>query len=462
MLPRYSRVFVLLLVFAVVPLSVATSSANGALTFALDTRFDHDGVVTLPAISGKSGNHVEACSANRDGTLTIVGAADRGDPSRIPNASQGAKYSVMRIGRRGIRRARWPRPHSLGADKVLYAVDINDRGGVTLAFGEGQNVSDRSGAHLSLLRIKHDGAIDRSFGKNGRVDLLLSKAPPEDEPQHLLYTVRITTSRQGSTGIAYSPTQRSSRVAELNRHGRPRRGFGSNGWKTFKRAAIDQISFDKEHLLVLGGFGSRRLPKIYSFEPSGRRDRSFGADGVLRLLGSRSDAYGTPVGFSVLPARELLLHVRGNDDPAEYITLLYSPTGRPLNRRPSWASPVVYQEPYAGDSGFPDTSEFKIVPAEGGFVVAKVSGSYDDAHSEDGVAFSHWLFDGSADPVARWFAQFAKPFVPEDITSSRSGTSLFLCGSKGHGNRRSHVVIRKYRLDAAGTATGITRSVSRP
>lgn len=122
-----------------------------------------------------------------------------------------------------------------------------------------------------LIRYNPDGRLDRTFGRNGRIDTGL--APRKR------YAAAVLVQSEGKVLCAMS-VRRAAVLCRYNSDGTLDRSFGNNGKTKIVNAAVDDMVLQKDGRIVAGGQmgGDFYLAR---FTARGLPDASFGGDGDI-------------------------------------------------------------------------------------------------------------------------------------------------------------------------------------
>ncbi|AGP40108.1 delta-60 repeat domain-containing protein [Sorangium cellulosum] len=171
---------------------------------------------------------------------------------------------------------------SLGAASVAEAVALDDRGRVVVA-----GAVERGGQRdMIVIRLRGDGALDRSFGRGGAI---VAGDPGIDER-----AVALALSPGGGivvAGDAGAEGARDFQVRRFHPNGAPDLAFGDGGVAAWPTTGGDDVAEDMALLpggavLVAGNGGERgeggtTTPLLVRYTCDGALDPAFGEGGVL-------------------------------------------------------------------------------------------------------------------------------------------------------------------------------------
>ena len=276
---------------------------------ALDRSFSGDGRVRIDL--GASDRAMDV-AATPDGDIVVVG-------QRI--APQGTAWFVLRLGSNGAR------DPSFGGDGLVVTdfgrrfehattVAIQSNGKIIV----GGSVTDGANESWAFARYLSGGALDPSFGGDGRVTMSLSRSGE-----------RIQDLVVRSTGIFAAGYAESSfvprfAIAKLRFDGTRATGFGRNGVRIVNIGAGADLAFgltvQADGRPVLAGYasdGGRADWGVLRLHAGGTRDGSFGGAGVVTT--SFTPAYEIASSVAMQPDGRILVVGRargpsGTDDLA--------------------------------------------------------------------------------------------------------------------------------------------------
>ena len=268
-------------VLVVVPLCVALTGTEAmAAPGQLDTSFGIDGKVT----TNFTGGHDPASSIaiQDDGKVVAVGTANyRGTD---------AKFALARYESTGILD-----PTFGGNGKVLtnftgawdgaFSVAIQSDGRIVVV-GEagGSGPVETAGARFALARYDTEGALDATFGGDGKVTTNLSSGADfgfgvaiQAEDGKI-----VVTGRAGGSGGRIA-------LVRYNANGSLDATFGDNGKVTTNLTRrddrADDLAIQADGRIVVAGtanyFSNGARFALVRYDPDGSRDKTFSADGIV-------------------------------------------------------------------------------------------------------------------------------------------------------------------------------------
>lgn len=164
------------------------------------------------------------------------------------------------------------------ADDVAFAAGTDKRGRVLAAGFAGTP----SGTDVAVVRYRRDGAIDRSFGSDGRV--IWSAGPGNDQGRGIT-----TTNNNGIlvAGVTFNGINNDVLLMRLTDDGQIDPSFGTNGRViTPVGSGIDvalSVAEDRHGRIVVAGFtfnGANLDILVMRYSPNGALDPTFGAGGI--------------------------------------------------------------------------------------------------------------------------------------------------------------------------------------
>jgi uncharacterized delta-60 repeat protein len=238
---------------------------------ALDGSFSGDGRVRIDLGADEGAMDI---ASTPDGTIVVVGQR---------TTRRGAAWFVIRL------RSGGTRDTSFGGDGVVFtdfgrrferanAVAIQPDGRIVA----GGSVSDGTRESWSFARYLSGGALDSSFGGDGRVTMSLSTSGEQ------VQDVVVRSERIFAAGYAESGSLPVFAVAKLRLDGGRAASFGTNGVKRVNLGAGADAAYglaiQADGKPVLAGYAShdgRADWGLVRLHPGGARDGSFGGDGVV-------------------------------------------------------------------------------------------------------------------------------------------------------------------------------------
>jgi uncharacterized delta-60 repeat protein len=301
----------------------------------------------------------------------------------------------------------------------------------------------------ALARYEPSGAIDRSFGVDGRVDLQVPGLRPgssSDSQQDCVAGMLVRPDgRTVVAGSALRPEDSTRRiyVVQLQPDGRPDGSWGGDGDVVIDipgervTVVIALERMDDGRLVLLAGTADGMA--LARFTPEGELDPSFGEGGVVR------NATDVVRGFAVQPDGRIVVVAERSDG---------SPDGWQLTRfrddgavDPTFGTAGTVVVP-GGGSGTAAPSSVVFQPGTATRAARLVSAGRDD---ENVVVAAHLASDGSPDPTfgtggLSRRGGFHVPSVRRLFTTA--GGELLLAGSAGAGPPQAGFLAM--RLDADG------------
>lgn len=238
---------------------------------ALDDSFSGDGRIRIDL--GASDRALDIAAAP-DGKIVVVGQR---------TTQQGAAWFVIRL------RSGGTRDTSFGGDGVVVtdfgrrferatAVAIQPNGRILV----GGSVSDGTSESWAFARYLSGGALDSSFGGDGRVTMSLSTSG--EQVQDLV----VRSERIFAGGYAESGFLPTFAIAKLRLDGRRATSFGTNGVKRVNLGpgadSAYGLAVQADGKPVLAGYassGGRADWGVVRLHPGGALDGSFGGDGIV-------------------------------------------------------------------------------------------------------------------------------------------------------------------------------------
>jgi len=285
---------------------------------ALDDSFGGDGRVRIDL--GASDRALDIAVAP-DGEIVVVGQR---------STVRGAAWFVMRLLSGG------GRDTSFGGDGIVVtdfgrrfehatAVAIQPNGRIVV----GGSTSDGLNENWAFARYLSRGALDSSFGGDGRVKLSLSVSG--EEVQDLVV---------GSDGIIAAGYAESNfipkfAIARLHFDGTKAKAFGHNGVKTVNLGpgadAAFGLAVQANGKPVLAGYassGGRADWGVVRLHAGGRLDGSFGGDGVVTTAFTR--AYELAASVAIQPDGRIVVvgRARGRSGTDDLAIVRYRSDGR--------------------------------------------------------------------------------------------------------------------------------------
>lgn len=252
-----------------------------------DLEFGDDGVVTLAL---KVGPHGAPVAVQPDGRILVGCIVDRLDPGEawlllrlLPSGELDTTFSGD-----GMARLTFPGHHVSSGPRQLF-LDDQSRVLVVGAVGTKPEPGDDADA-LAMVRLHGDGAIDRTFGDEGKVVIALPGRKPN---------LRAVTGDAAGNVIACGATPVTDTgfdmfVARFDAAGRPDSTFGVNG-STLVDFGIGgdeavAATVQPDGAIVVVGEAATApstfrssLPAVARLLPDGRLDPTFGIGGRVRI-----------------------------------------------------------------------------------------------------------------------------------------------------------------------------------
>ncbi len=270
--------------------------------------FGGDGRVTISIASGRGAagtDTVHSALHTRQGRLVFGGAtasARNGSPIGFVAMLNGDGTRDRRFGRRGIVKVVAP-----GADNFQVDAITEQRNGRIVGVGTAFEETDGGGRSWVLaFRLTRTGALDRSFGRRGRIRLRASRVWRATAARAVL------SSADGKTIVlvdGYTTAGATARTAllRLGRDGSLDTAFSDDGVAAITSSDPAAATFGNAlvcsrsgHLLVAGQAGEARAASaaLFRFGADGRKDATFGDRGEVRFRprvdvdGAESAAHG--------------------------------------------------------------------------------------------------------------------------------------------------------------------------
>ena len=309
---------------------------------ALDGSFSGDGRVRIDL--GAADRALDITAAP-DGKIVVVGQR---------NTAIGARWFVLRLRSGGVR------DDSFGGDGVVFtdfsrrfehatAVAIQSNGKILVA----GSVSNGTTENWAFARYLSGGALDHSFGDDGRVTMSLSATG--EQVQDLV--VRSTAILAG--GYAESAYLPRFAVAKLHLDGSRVRPFGRRGVKLVNLGAGADSAYglavQADGKPVLAGYAShdgRADWGVVRLHAGGGTDGSFGGDGVVTT--AFTAAYELASAVAMQPDGRILVagKARGPSGTDDLAVVRYRTDGG-LNRSFSGNGKALFN-PFGGDDAARD------------------------------------------------------------------------------------------------------------
>lgn len=263
---------------ALIALLVAASPAAWAADGDLDPGFGTGGKVTTPFPGGAFG---AAVAVDQVGRIVVAGAA--------AGASSTGEIALARYDAGGDLDptfgdgGRVTTPIAGGNGDEARSVAIQENGRIVVAGTDSMR-------RFAIVRYRADGRLDPSFGGDGRVTT--DFAPGDD----VAWDVAIQTDGKivavGGAGFG----QQGFRLARYRRDGALDPTFGADG-KVVTRyhgANARAVALQRNGRIVVAGYNSRGLA-LARYRPNGRLDRSFAGDGTVGAVASQIFALAVAV-----------------------------------------------------------------------------------------------------------------------------------------------------------------------
>ncbi len=309
---------------------------------ALDGSFSGDGRVRIDL--GAADRALDITAAP-DGKIVVVGQR---------NTANGARWFVLRLRSGGVR------DDSFGGDGIVFtdfsrrfehatAVAIQSNGKILV----GGSVSNGTTENWAFARYLSGGALDHSFGDDGRVTMSLSASG--EQVQDLV--VRSTAILAG--GYAESAYLPRFAVAKLHLDGSRVRPFGRRGVKLVNLGAGADSAYglavQADGKPVLAGYAShdgRADWGVVRLHAGGGTDGSFGGDGVVTT--AFTSAYELASAVAMQPDGRILVagRARGPSGTDDLAVVRYRTDGG-LNRSFSGNGRALFN-PFGGDDAARD------------------------------------------------------------------------------------------------------------
>ena len=309
---------------------------------ALDGSFSGDGRVRIDL--GAADRALDITAAP-DGKIVVVGQR---------NTASGARWFVLRLRSGGVR------DDAFGGDGVIFtdfsrrfehatAVAIQSNGKILVA----GSVSNGTTENWAFARYLSGGALDHSFGDDGRVTMSLSATG--EQVQDLV--VRSTAILAG--GYAESAYLPRFAVAKLHLDGSRVRPFGRRGVKLVNLGpgadSAYGLAVQADGKPVLAGYAShdgRADWGVVRLHAGGGTDGSFGGDGVVTT--AFTSAYELASAVAMQPDGRILVagKARGPSGTDDLAVVRYRTDGG-LNRSFSGNGRALFN-PFGGDDAARD------------------------------------------------------------------------------------------------------------
>jgi hypothetical protein len=298
-----------------------------------DRRFGRNGFVRLPAdVHSRVGGYwADKVAVQKDGKILVAGPADVTTSSdrKACRCDSPLRWGmgVIRFGRDGKLDRRYGRNGialirniddfavriSRGYANESTVVDMRiDRRGAALVYGVSAGVrkldADPDKPDAVLTRVNAQGRQDMRFGSNGRI---VERATPFGI-QPIAMNVRrdgtIVTVRQGRTGLTRAESSLSHYLYLRHYRAAGARSRGGARDRDYARVrvlgAFDEFAGEPRRLIqiepsgriLMAARGNGELT-FQAILPDGRKDRTFGDSGVLRV-GIKGTSFGTPTSFA--------------------------------------------------------------------------------------------------------------------------------------------------------------------
>lgn len=245
--------------------------------------------------SSYNGIAYRGVAVQSDGRVVAVGSIDeRGRDGKRPGVVFTRYLANGRLdgsfGRKGRVILRNPRGYGqTGFD------DVKLRGRKILAAGYRQG-------GIYLVRLNHDGSLDRSFGGGDGKAMVPLRGSAGCEPPMCRVRASIAADRRGR--IVVQAESQGSRtyavVARFTREGRLDRSFRQNGLVFLRRGAYTSasgVAVERNGRITVAGYSSRTLNgpnrfTVFRLRPSGDRNHTFGRRGT-RIYKPKRQGVGT-------------------------------------------------------------------------------------------------------------------------------------------------------------------------
>jgi uncharacterized delta-60 repeat protein len=252
----------------------------------LKRSFGSHGKVALDYENGQGDDHASAIAIDPNGGFFVAGG---GCLNTVPSCD----VAVTRLNRNGAVDHHFT--HGLG--KAAFFDFAQGPPGCSRSTGATSMRVDAKGRvvvagtcdghDVGLLRLRHDGHLDRSFGNKGIIHTDLGFGDGADDVGIDSHG-RIDVSGATSQGGNYA-------VARFKPSGNLDRSFGNGGKTSAPVGRPDnELSLDRHGRIVVGG-GVAQGFLFARFHESGRLDRSFGHDGSAEVGKDLGYGYGLSV-----------------------------------------------------------------------------------------------------------------------------------------------------------------------
>lgn len=227
---------------------------------------------------------------------------------------------------------------SHGEEEEAFDVASTPSGGVVVAGG--------NEIYASVWGLNRDGSVDRHFGDRGIVGMPLDRKT-DGRSETLLFAPEIAETRSGGLLLAATGSSRMVTV-RLRSDGRIDRSYGHHGWTVVKGASAEGLTLLPGGDLAVAGSFEGKVAKghgqfgVIALRPDGRLDRRFGRRG---FCGARLAGRHEAVGVTIVGGRAAVV---GSGNPGDWLLECLPPVG--VRGRASAASRYV-PEPWSGDAG---------------------------------------------------------------------------------------------------------------
>lgn len=423
-----------LVVIAMMPPPVAAAGTG----LSVDSGFGRNGRIVLPAYAAGRPQVVHATSTTEDGSLVVLSAiAPRGVKEfsgyHSPNERiKGVRFAMASIQPNGtVRRMaggkRWSPARSVGKNGFLVDVAFDKFGRILLAYRTDANKTDPV-----LMRLKRDGSLDRAFGNGGRIRV---EWPDEALSKHWGFD-SFMVSPNGRIVLARSfEGHLDTQVFVLKSDGTPDTAFGDEGGLDLEGANYTNFEATKSGGLKLlsrtWSAATGSVGELLELNRRGRPKSSFGTNGRVSLPLEVLNFASSDTGETLV-----LWASRTGNYEFDVIVRRIDATGKTI----ADTSPI-YHVPDSGDAGFPDDAGGGFRSTNRGFLYWWSAGYEDQGAYESELFFARRALPEDSTIRSLETKGLGMLFGGVDFTDD--GRRMYASGTIGKPLKR--VVVKRYR-----------------